>query len=135
MRDIREAVFSAMHDATQSVGEPVTLRDHEQHPEWFVQGREELEKLWQILDIISWRETDQEHDVELDRDKYGQIILDAAANHAELYPTWEEEADITDASRAKHDEPPRKEEIFRRGADLREFAADLEQQLPDEQAD
>jgi hypothetical protein len=127
MRDIREAVFSAMHDASQNVGEPVTLRDHEQHPEWFVEGRKELEHIWAILDIIGWREPD-----ELDRDKYGQIILNAAANHAELYPTWEEEADASDASRSEHGEPPRKEEIFRRGADLRAFIAGLEESLPEE---
>lgn len=131
MWDIREAVFSAMHDASQNVGEPVTLREHEQHPEWFVQGRGELEQLWAILDIIGWRETDQEQDVELDRDKYGQTILDAAANHAELYPTWEKEADVTDEGRAEQGKPPKKEETLRRGADLRGFIAQLEKDLPD----
>jgi hypothetical protein len=122
--DIREAVLSVMHDAAQNVSEPVTRPEHERRPEWFVKGREELEHLWAILDIIGWHETD-----ELDGDEYGQTILDAAADHAELYPTWEEEADASDEWRAGRGEPPRKGEIFRRGAALREFVVSLEARL------
>lgn len=130
MPDVRGAILSVMHEATQNVGGPVTLPEHERHPEWFVEGRKELEHLWVLLDLIGWRETDQEHDVELDRDEYGQTILDAAADLAELYPTWEEEADATDKWRAERGMPLKKEETLRRGADLRAFIAELEETLP-----
>jgi hypothetical protein len=131
MPDVREAVLSVLHDALQDQEEPLTRPERERHPEWFVEGRKDIEHAWALLDLISWGDPDQEADLELDLEEYGRTLLIAAQNHADLYPTWEDEADVSDASRAKRGAAPRKAEILRRGADLREFIAHLEEVLPD----
>ena len=124
--DVREAILTVMGDAAMDLQEPVIRPERERHPEWFVEGRARLEHLWRLLDLISWGEASQEVDVELDQPEYGLTILDAATQHAELYPTWEVEADASDAWRAELGVAPRKKEILRRGASLREFISALE---------
>jgi hypothetical protein len=127
--DVREAILSALHDALQDMEEPLTLPERDRHPEWFPEGRRDIEHIWALLDLTGWRETDETRDLELDLQEYGQTVLITAANHHDLYETWEKEADVSDAARARRGAPPRKAEIFRRGAALREFITGLERQL------
>ncbi len=129
--DIREAVLSSMESAVEAFAEPLTLPDRERHPEWFMGGRERLEHLWGLLDLIGWRETDEERGIPVGLSEYGQTVLNAALPHAEHYPVWEGDAGANDAARVARGEDPRKAEVVRRGAALREFIATLAEQLRD----
>lgn len=128
--DVREALLSLLHDALEEIGEPLTRPEREHHPEWFVKGREDAEGAWLLLDHIGWPAEDEETDAELDlSEEHTRMILLACTSHAQLYETWEEEADASDAARRERGEAPRKAEILRRGQALREFVSGLEKQL------
>jgi hypothetical protein len=126
--DIREAVISFMGFATQDFNDGLTLPERERrHQEWFVPGRKQLEHLWGLLDRIGWREGDDEHDVGVDIQEYGQTILDATAYHIMGYKTWEAEAK---AEQEAGEASSNHDELFKRGAALREFVAHLEKLVP-----
>jgi hypothetical protein len=123
MLDVRCALISYMGGSLEELDEVITRPEHEHHPEWFAGARKDLELLWELLDHIGWGGTSEEREVEIDLAKYGMMLTEAVHDHVPLYDTWEEEADASDKWRAEHGKPPRKEEILRRGAALRELAA------------
>jgi hypothetical protein len=126
MLDVRGALIAHMGRPLEELDQAIVSAGHEEHPEWFAPARAMLGHIWACLDLIGWGGTGEETDADIDLDAHGHLLQEAVDDLVPLYDTWEEEADQSDTWRAEHDIPPRKDEILRRGAGLREFSARLD---------
>ncbi len=131
MSDVRASALSRMGIVAQNFWEPVTRPEPHRKPGWWRAGRAELEYLWQLLDILGWRDTPDEWDLELSVAEHGETIYQLTYEQAGLYPIWEEEAKDTDDE--DHEIPPTwtKAAIMRRGAGLRSLLAKLGELMPE----
>jgi hypothetical protein len=121
--DVREALFSLMGDATEQIDQTLIRPGREVHPEWYQSGRSQLERVFALLDLVGWATEDEPHEVELDPREHGKTLTEAAERYLPFLADQEREADVNDQRRAELGERPRKDEIVRRAAAFREFAA------------
>jgi BMFP domain-containing protein YqiC len=129
LADVRVALFCLMGDATQGIDQALVHPDRERHPEWFADHRRQLGRVFATLDLVGWAEGDDSRDVEIDVRDHGQTLKEALNGYLPLLEDQEAEADINDTRRAEEGKRPRKQEIIRQLAELREFMAVVEQRL------
>ena len=116
---VRKALFCLMGDGTESINLALAATGHEHHREWFTKGRELLQDVFPLLDLIGWDDSDQPQDVELDVHAHAQTLHEAADGYLPLLTDQLAEADINDAQRANEGKPPTKQELINDTAALR----------------
>lgn len=129
--DVRESVRQLMGGAAEEMSEALVNVDHELYPEWFLEPRRQLEASWAVIDQLGWTAGEETEDVEIDLQRYGALLKEAAASHLDDIEYALKNADDNDRTRTERGDPPRKTEILQRLAAFREFAAVLDQAVPD----
>jgi hypothetical protein len=124
---VREALFCLMGDGAEGISEPLPRVGHELHPEWFANGRLQLERVFTLLDLIGWADGKQRRDVEVDADSHGATLREAADSYLPVLEDRLKEADIDDAQRAQEGEAPCKQQMINNVAALRTLAAQADQ--------
>jgi hypothetical protein len=124
--DVRMGLFGLLGDAAEEISDALTRPRFAFHPEWFVPGRELLEDVCELLDILGWDGSLRPQDANLDFERHGHLLKAAVEGilpHVEMELA---EVDANDARRAQHGEPPRRDSVKARMRALREFASHLE---------
>jgi hypothetical protein len=127
--DVREGLFSLMGDAGEGIMHALEQPEHERHPERFQAGRAQLGQVFALLDLVGWDAGGEPRDVDVELREHGQTLKEAVDGYLPLLEDQDAEADLNDRLRAERGLPPRKQEIVRRLAGLREFAALVERRL------
>ena len=127
--DVRAAVLCMLGDGTEAISHALALPEHEMHPEWFVQGRDETERTCALLDEIGWDGTLRPQATRIDLDSHGATLREALKRYLPLVENWLEEAPLNDRCRAEHGKPPQREELVKRVLALRALIAGLEERL------
>ena len=125
---LRKALFCLMGDGAEAISEPLPRVGHELHPEWFAKGRLQLERVFVLLDLIGWADGEQRRDVEVDADRHGVTIREAADGYRPVLEDRLKEADIDDAQHAQEGEPPCKQQMINNVAALRALAAQADEE-------
>jgi hypothetical protein len=131
LADVRESLLCLMGDATNAIRHALERRAREHHPERFDAGRQQLEQVFALLDLVGWDATGEPHEVEIDLDEYGRTLKEALDGYVPILEDQEKEAAINDKRRTEEGKPPRTEEIVNRLVGLRKFVAFVAQRLPE----
>ena len=119
---VRKALFCLMGDGAEAISRPLPRVEHELHPEWFAEGRLQLERVFVLLDLIGWADSEHQHDVAVYVGAHGETLRDAADGYLPVLEDRLKEADIDDAQRAEEGQPPCKQQMINNVAALREVA-------------
>jgi hypothetical protein len=125
--DVRMSVLCLLGDAAEEISQALTRPQVEFHPEWFVDGRDELERACALLDLIGWDGTLRPQSTEAHLDEHGRTLRDALRRFLPLVETELEEVGLNDERRAQLGEPPRREQVTGRLLALRAFMSLVEQ--------
>jgi hypothetical protein len=111
--DVRVALQCMLGDGTEAISSALTFPERELHPEWFVRGRDEIERTCALLDEIGWDGALRPQATRIDAETHGATLRDALERYLPLVENWLAEADLNDGLRAERGEPPRREGLSR----------------------
>jgi hypothetical protein len=120
---VRKALFCLMGDGTEAIAEALVQRCHERHPEWFTNGRELLQHVFAVLDLIGWADGQATPDIDVDATAHSQTVRAASEAYLSLLAGQEELADVDDPRRMEQGKPPLRQRIIDEAAALREVAS------------
>jgi hypothetical protein len=129
LRDVRRGLFCLLGNAAEWIVHYGVQPRHDCHPEWFEDPRERFERAVALLDVVGWDSGCPPADVDVELGEYGKTLKEAVEDYLPVREDQVREADLTDSWRVEHGKPPRKEQVIRRLAALREFAALLDSRL------
>jgi hypothetical protein len=127
--DVREGLFSLVGDAAGGLMYAVEQPENERHPEWFKAPLERLDRACALLNLLGSDAGCPSIDTDVELDEYGQTLDEAIAGYLPVREEQAMEADLTDNWLAQHGRPPKKPQVLRRLAALRDFATLLERRL------
>jgi hypothetical protein len=119
--EVRTAVQCMLGDGTASISDFVTLPEHELHPEWFIQGRDEFEHTCALLDEIGWDGSLRPQATRIDLERHGATLREALGRYLPIAEDRLTDADLNDRLRARQGKPPSREDLARRVLALRAF--------------
>jgi hypothetical protein len=120
---LRNGLHSALGGAAQRIWQTVDLPGREQHPEWYTEDRQHVERACALLDLIGWGDSDQPTEVQVDLREHRWALTKALEVVLLVADDDLKEADAVDAERAKRGEPPKRDATTKRVLALREFAS------------
>jgi hypothetical protein len=119
--EVRVALQCMLGDGTEAISRALTFPERELHPEWFVQGRHEIEHTFELLDEIGWDGSLRPQATSIDPNTHGATLREALERYLPLVENWLAESDLNDRLRAERGEPPTGEELAARVQGLRAF--------------
>jgi hypothetical protein len=130
--DVREGVLSLMGDATEQIDRAVIRPGRELHPEWFEQGRRQLEQVFALLDLVGWASDSAPHPITLDLREHGLTLKEAAEHHVSFLTDRGREPAGTDRRHEESSQRQRNQEIARRAAALRALVTMVAQRIAED---
>lgn len=123
---LRSGLHSEVGTAAETIAQVVDEADREQHPEWYREPLEQLDRARALLDLIGWSTTDQAKEVLVDLREHHGALSEALRVAMIVGDADLEEAEAVDAERATRSDTPEREATTRRVLALREFVAFVE---------
>lgn len=127
--DLRSGLHSALGAATEAIDSVVTMRGREQHPEWYHEPLEHLDRVRALLDRIGWSDTQPATDIQLDVRTHRWALERALENAMKASNDALREAALVDRERAQRGEAPKRATTIERAVALHAFASTLETEL------
>lgn len=123
---LRNGLHSEIGNAAESLAQVAGQADREQHPEWYREPIEYLDRTRALLDLIGWSATSPSDEVRVDLREHRETVLDGLDVAMIVGEADLKEAEKVDVERAARGEEPIHEATTQRVFALREFRAAVE---------
>lgn len=128
-RPLRSILISVLATGAQDIAQNAMYPEREQHPDWFSEGRENLEDTWRLLDTLGWADPPQPAETTINLYQHRWALNEALDKLLNLAEDDLKEIDTVDAERAEQGEPPVREQTIERVRLMREFAAQVKARI------
>lgn len=123
---LRDGLHSEIGTAAEEILAVTWETDRAEHPAWYGEPIEHLDRVRRLLDLIGWSANSKPGEVQIDVREHSQLVLDALNTELLVVDEQLRESAQIDAERATRGEPPQRETIAQRMIALREFVAAIE---------
>jgi hypothetical protein len=123
---LRDGLHSEIGTAVEEISVVTWEADRAEHPEWYGEPIEHLDRVRRLLDLVGWSANSKPGEIQIDVREHSQLVLDALNTELSVVDEQLRESEQIDAGRAARGEPPQRETTAQRMIALREFVAAVE---------